>query len=468
MRSLPLVAALLAAGAHLLPAQTVSRANQPISRRTAEVTFDSAWNRIRATHYDTAMNGVDWNAVRDSLLPRAGRARTLGELRKTITAMLSTLRESHFVLIPQEAADAIDPDRARGAVGDAPGDVGIALRLIGDTVVVSHVRPGSAAARAGVQAGWIVDSVGRFSAARSRAAMRSGAVTRRQLVSMIPGSAAAQFVGAAGAPVHAVFTDATGRTAVKRLVRDPLPGMPVRFGNLPTMFVEVAHRELPLAGRQGCAGVIRLTAWMLPATAQLDSAVDAVRHCDGIVVDIRGNPGGIGAMVMAFGGHFLDTTASLGVITTRGRSLRFVANPRRANTRNEPVRPFAGPLAIVVDSLSMSTSEIFAAGMQATGRARIVGENTPGLALPAVLTRLPTGDVLMHVFADFTDPTGRRIEGRGVVPDVVVPLTRRDLLAGRDAPLDAAVTWITGASAAAATGQSAGGVGASARGGAAP
>jgi carboxyl-terminal processing protease len=185
-------------------------------------------------------------------------------------------------------------------------------------------------------------------------------------------------------------------------------------------------------------------------------------------VDIRGNPGGIGAMVMAFGGHFLDTTAALGVITTRGRTLRFVANPRRANTRNEPVRPYAGPLAIVVDSLSMSTSEIFAAGMQATGRARIVGENTPGLALPAVLTRLPTGDVLMHVFADFTDPTGRRIEGRGVVPDVVVPLTRRDLLGGRDAPLDAAVTWITGAGAAAAAGQATTGSGAATRGGAAP
>jgi C-terminal processing protease CtpA/Prc len=49
---------------------------------------------------------------------------------------------------------------------------------------------------------------------------------------------------------------------------------------------------------------------------------------------------------------------------------------------------------------------------------------------------------MMHVFADFTDPRGSRIEGRGAVPDVVLPLTRADLLAGRDLPVDSALAWI--------------------------
>ena len=130
------------------------------------------------------------------------------------------------------------------------------------------------------------------------------------------------------------------------------------------------------------------------------------------------------------------------ILVTQG----FVANPRRADVSGRRVSPFAGALAIVVDSLSMSTSEIFAAGMQAVGRARLFGENTPGLALPAVMVRLPTGDVLMHVFADFTDPTGRRIEGAGVVPDVAVPLSRADLRRGLDAPVATAVDWIAATS----------------------
>lgn len=426
-----------------LPAQAApSRAGEPISRDQALVSFDSAWRRIGATHYDSAMRGVDWNAVRDSLRPRAAEAATLGALRETIGAMLATLGESHFVLIPQEAADALDPGRSGDGVPATPGDVGLMLRLIGDTVVVTGVRPSSAAARAGVRPGWIVDSVGRFSAARARRTIAEPhGLTRRELVTMIPQGAASQLAGASGSSVEAVFTDEDGRPRTVEMMREPLPGVPVRFGNLPTMFVEVGHRIRPLASG-GCAGVIRLSVWMLPATAQLDSAVDAVRHCKGIVIDLRGNPGGVGGMVMGFGGHFLDSAYTLGEMKTRSNRLRFVANPRRADVAGRRVTPFAGPLAIVVDSLSMSTSEIFAAGMQAIGRARIFGENTPGLALPAVMVRLPTGDVLMHVFADFTDPSGRRIEGAGAVPDVSVPLTRANLLEGIDAPLTEAISWI--------------------------
>src|SRR5699024_4368070 len=59
-----------AATASEAPAQgVVSRAAEPIARELALVTFDSAWRRIGATYYDTAMRGVDWNAVRDSLRP---------------------------------------------------------------------------------------------------------------------------------------------------------------------------------------------------------------------------------------------------------------------------------------------------------------------------------------------------------------------------------------------------------------
>jgi carboxyl-terminal processing protease len=127
---------------------------------------------------------------------------------------------------------------------------------------------------------------------------------------------------------------------------------------------------------------------------------------------------------------------------SRGTELHFVANPRRVNLRAEPVDPFAGPVAILIDLLSVSTSEIFAGGMQALDRARVFGENSAGQALPATLLRLPNGDVLMHVVADFTMPGGIRIEGRGIRPDDEELLRRSDLLAGADAPLEAALRWI--------------------------
>jgi carboxyl-terminal processing protease len=87
---------------------------------------------------------------------------------------------------------------------------------------------------------------------------------------------------------------------------------------------------------------------------------------------------------------------------------------------------------------------MFAAALQSLGRARVFGERTPGQALPALATKLPTGDVLMHVVADFVTPDGARLEGKGVLPDEVVPLTRRDIVSGRDAPLEAALRWAAG------------------------
>ena len=55
-----------------------------------------------------------------------------------------------------------------------------------------------------------------------------------------------------------------------------------------------------------------------------------------------------------------------------------------------------------------------------------------GQALPALFARLPNGDVLIHAYGDFVTADGTRLEGRGVVPDEVVPLDREQLLGGHD------------------------------------
>jgi carboxyl-terminal processing protease len=80
--------------------------------------------------------------------------------------------------------------------------------------------------------------------------------------------------------------------------------------------------------------------------------------------------------------------------------------------------------------------------MQSIGRARVFGQTSMGQALPALFDTLPNGDLLIHAYGDFVTADGTRLEGRGVVPDEIVPLRRDDLLAGRDAALEAALRWI--------------------------
>src|SRR5262249_48633269 len=126
----------------------------------------------------------------------------------------------------------------------------------------------------------------------------------------------------------------------------------------------------------------------------------------------------------------------------RDAQTHFTANPRVSTDDGRRVKPFAGPVAILVDELSASASECFAGALQSLGRARIFGRQTMGQALPAS-TKLPAnGDVLMYAMSDFVTSTGQRLEGVGVMPDETQPLSIEALTAGRDLALEAALRWI--------------------------
>ena len=90
-------------------------------------------------------------------------------------------------------------------------------------------------------------------------------------------------------------------------------------------------------------GVIAFNVWMTPISRQFDEAVDALRDAAGIVIDLRGNPGGVLTMIMGLSGHFVDSPLTLGTITTRDSSLKLIANPRTVGVNGQPVKPFAGP-----------------------------------------------------------------------------------------------------------------------------
>jgi carboxyl-terminal processing protease len=410
----------------------------PVDSTLAVLTFDSAWSRIATTHYDTAYGGVDWPGVRLELRPRAAVAGTLGSLRDVLDDMLGRLGESHFVVIPREAADALAGDE-RGA-GPVSGDAGLLVRLVGDDMAVWRVDPDGPAAAAGIGTGWVVVAVGGREFAPRIAALRSLPESdQRTALTRLLYQANGQLAGEAGRGVTLLLRNADGVGVEREVILRETPGEVVRFGNLPPVIASLQHDRIATA--TGCAGLIRLNVWVVPLVPSFDRAVDAVRDCHGVVIDLRGNPGGVAGMVMGTAGHFLGDTLALGFMRTRTAELRFKANPRRVRADGSPVQPYDGPLAILVDEMTASTSEFFAAGLQALGRARVFGTSSAGQALPALMVRLPTDDVLMHVIADFTGPGGVRIEGRGVLPDVQVRSTLDDLRSGRDAPLQAALDW---------------------------
>jgi carboxyl-terminal processing protease len=404
-------------------------------------TFDSAWSTIHRTHYDTTFNGVDWPAVRTELRPRATAATSDAQLRGVIQEMLGRLRQSHFYILPGEVEAGLTRTLDTGEAPD--GDAGMELRLVDGRFLVTRVAPGGAAAKAGVRPGWIVQRIGRTEAAGVlRILGRLPAGTDPRLRELHGWSALApELSGPVGTALPARFVDAGGRVRNVRLVLRPASGVMTKFGNLPPIRVAAEHERVRAPGGAS-VGVIRFNYWFPAIAAQIDDAVNELRGADGIVIDMRGNFGGVGGMAMGVAGHFTERRDTIGTMITRRDRLQFVANPRRSTRAGASVRPFAGPVAVLTDALSISTAEIFAGGLQKLGRARVFGTPSAGQALPSLATKLPNGDVLVHAVADFLSPGGYRLEGPGVVPDVVAPLTRAALLAGRDPALEAALRWI--------------------------
>ena len=407
----------------------------PASAATPLDTFDAAWRLLRQNYVAATASRIDWDALRAELRPRAERAASDAEVRGVIRDMLERVGQSHFAILPAPVASAMTGAALRP---EDVGTLGFDVRLLGHSLVVTDVEPEGPAARAGIRAGWTLTRVGARAVDQALAEIGDAPPNVRGFRAWALGMALLR--GPAGDDVDLGFLDGDGKRVARLLVRASERGQPVKLGHLPTLFARVDGRRLERAGQ--AVGVIAFNVWMTPVSRQFDEAMDRLRDTRGIVIDLRGNPGGVLTMIMGLSGHFVTDAVDLGTITTRDSTLKLVANPRTVGAAGQPVRPFAGPVAILVDEGSYSASEIFSGGMQAVGRARVFGTRTAGGALPAVLERLPGGDVLQYAIGDFVTAAGQRIEGHGVVPDEVVVPSRSDLLAGRDVTLDAALDWI--------------------------
>ena len=410
---------------------------------TPLATFDEAWAIINRTYYDPAFKGIDWQGVKDELRPAAAGARTPGELRAVIGRMLDRLGESHFAVLPQ-FADATETGNlggdppAQGAFG--AGSPGFDVRPHDNALLITRIDAGTPAYRAGLRAGDLVTVVDGVAVSALAARLPADLEPRVRALEVWRASMM-RLRGPAGSRAEVTVRSPRGAPRAAAFERVDEPGRAINLGNLPPLMLRV-DAEAAETPSGAAAGVIGFNVWMAAADAPFAEAVDRFRGARGIVIDLRGNPGGLAGMIMGISGHFFAERTALGTMKMRTSELTFFANPRASRPDGTAVAPFTGPVAILVDGLTGSASECFAGGMQAVGRARVFGETTMGQALPASFTKLPNGDTLLHAIADFVTADGTRLEGRGVVPDQAVPLDPAALAEGQDPVLGAALAWI--------------------------
>ena len=175
---------------------------------------------------------------------------------------------------------------------------------------------------------------------------------------------------------------------------------------------------------------VRVTAFQEGTTAQLEAALDralaaregASGQLEGVLLDLRGNPGGLLREATAMVDLFIrDGT----IVSTRGRGGQLLREIR-AHARG--TRP-DWPLVVLVDGYSASASEIVAGALQDHERALLVGSRTFGKGSVQHIIELPDGSAMKLTVARYTTPAGRSIQARGIEPDVVVEAVPPEALA---------------------------------------
>lgn len=289
--------------------------------------------------------------------------------------------------------------------------LGVELKGADDGLLVVHVIPGSPAERAGLRAGDHVVGVG-----------------GRSLGGMNVDEAAQLLQG----PEGSVVTLAVARGgAVAR-------AMTVRREHVDVPSIEDVQILDPATG----VAYIKLTSFQKTTAADLETAL---RRLDmngmrSLVIDLRGNPGGLLSAAVDVADLFLDRGL---VVATRGRcpDEDFNYSATRSGT-------WRMPLVLVIDGDSASSSEIFAGAMRDHGRATIVGVRSYGKGSIQGIFPLDTAGVgLRLTTAKFFSPNGRPYSNVGVEPDLVVqsvarPVDGRQVAPAADPFLQAAVAAV--------------------------
>lgn len=180
-------------------------------------------------------------------------------------------------------------------------------------------------------------------------------------------------------------------------------------------------------------GYVKISAFHEDTTAGLQSALDKLltAQVKGVVLDLRGDPGGLLSEGIAATSLFVDK----GVVVKRKEKDGTI----HTYEVSLPAKMPKIPLVVLVDKGSASASEIMAGALQDHGRAKLIGESTFGKGLVQELQDLSNGGQLKVTVAQWLTPNDRQINGTGITPDIVVDRTPADEDAGRDPQLDRAL-----------------------------
>ena len=401
--------------------------------------FDALVAQMRLRYPFTSYKELDWDAIEAEIRPRVERAEATDDARLFQVAMM------RFTVLIGDGHVSVDPN-VDFLIEQYGAGYGITLGQTDDgAVIVSDVRPDSSAANAGIEQGaeiisWNGDSIADALAAIdllfAASSPHTTALQQLALLSRDEPDETAEVTfqnldsGEETATI-AAEDDLDGLIELLTPAGTVLAQMPVTVEILPSGYGYIRVNTF-------LDDLILMThawTWAIGQLAEL--------QVPGLIVDVRGNGGGNGAVATYFAGSFYDEPFDLAAAYFADESGEFVYNG------TEVVRPngleWDAPVAVLIDENCASACEDFAAAMAIDPNHLIVGQYaTAGVMAGIYPWQLPDELYFQAPLLYFEDDDGVWLEGVGVQPTVDVPVTVDSLLSDDDVVLDAAENALDG------------------------
>ncbi len=331
--------------------------------------------------------------VQDFVEPDALDPNTLG--RGAIHGLLTALGDSHTTYI-----DADDYNAERSDIRGSYEGIGAHVMMVEGVLTIVAPLPGSPAEQAGLRSG---DRVLEVDGVSTQGMSLTAAVTKVK--------------GPRGTDVTLVILrQGESVTRTIKITRDEIKTTTVIWQMLPD---GLAH--------------LRISQFSQRTGQEVQDALKEINEqgAKGIILDVRNNPGGLLSTTVEVVGQFLE-----------GGIAGYQVD-RSGNKRELPIRNSGEvtelPTVVLVNQGSASGSELLAGALQDRERAVVIGTQTFGKGSVNHLRELSDGSALYVTIGRWLTPSGRVIEGNGLIPDVELALTEADIQARHDAQLERAV-----------------------------
>lgn len=380
-----------------------------LTREKLHLLLRAEYYEIQQHYYDPRYHGVDLPALYKALDGRIDKAETLNQGYILVAAFAEALRDTHTYFIP--------PARTMRSAS------GFRFKMIGDKCFVTHVRPQT-------------DAVGKVYPGDQILSYNGYKVERDSFEMML------EFFGVTTTQATALYLRSPdGRVrhelVQNRIIKNYITRDETEETGDMTYWEDI--REAELADKLTKPKVVDLgdvVVWKQLDFDRTDTEMASVmaRQVMGhkaLILDLRGNPGGIIQTLKMMVSELIDHDVTIATLEARKPE-----KPLLAKTVKNHV--FPGQVFILVDSESASCAELLARVIQLEHRGKVLGDKTAGAVMESRGYReLIGGDTVVPAkfsitFANLIMADGKSLEGAGVQPDELILPTPEDLDANRD------------------------------------